>query len=262
MKNRKKGKRKTAHWRAANRPEVRQRIVKLRRYWSRWDAVTRGDYLRALTRSGCTQRGLAHDLNKPETTIRRYMVLSSQSEAERAAFRSGETAKRILARKVARDRRVGMETRVKEENKSGALSDEIAEIILDFCLTRGGVPETQVWEWAIPNLLAQTREITRGLSVARPALFKLPKGISLTSLYQMARPQEYPDEYWIVHRAGWLANILMAIAPEFEIRESAMDKAEERSYKESTIVIRADLEEFWGRRLRTLLALPSQTQQA
>jgi predicted transcriptional regulator len=261
MKSQTTKKRKTAHWRAAHRPEVRKLSVKLRRYWSRWDAIKRGDQLRDLINRGCSQRGLARDLGKSEPTIRRYLVLSSQSEVEREAFRKGETAKRILARKAARDRRRMIESRVREENKSGVLSDEIAEIILDFCLTRRGVPETQVRESGIPHLLAQTRKITRGLHVTRPGLFKLPKGITLVSLYRMARPLDYPGEYWEEHRAGWLSNILMAIAPELDIRESAITKAEERSYREMGILIRADLEEVWIKRLKTLLALPSQTQQ-
>jgi hypothetical protein len=169
-------KRKTAHLRATSQPDVWRLIVELRQQWDRWDEIKRGDHLRDLKRRGCTQRGLARELNMGESTIRRYMVLSSQTEAERAAFRNGETAKRILARRAAKERRRIIESRVREENESGTLSSEIAEIILDFCLARRGVPETQVYESGIPGLLAQTREITRGLSVARPALFKIPKG--------------------------------------------------------------------------------------
>lgn len=64
----------------------------------------RGDLLRMLKERGCTIRGMARDLGKSETTLRRYMMLSAQPPEERQRFKDGETAKRILARKAIRDR--------------------------------------------------------------------------------------------------------------------------------------------------------------
>lgn len=144
--------------------------------------------------------------------------------------------------------------RFTEEKKSGAVSDEGSEIILDFCFAK---PEIPVAEGGITTLLDRVGDITRGLSVTGPVKIKLPKNISLADLYGLARPEDRPGEYWLEHRAGWLANILVTIAPELVIRERAMNKAEERvrTNLKKQVEIRPDLEAVWKNRLKSLLAI-------
>lgn len=143
------------------------------------------------------------------------------------------------------------------------MSDEGAEIILDFCFTKRRGPKTPILDIDIPTLLNRVREITRGLSVTRPVRIRLPQKISLVGFYRLARPEENPEEFWFEHLAGWLANILVNIAPELAIREDAMDKAEERvlTNQNKVIEIRPDLEAVWQERLKSLVAIRALNQQ-
>ena len=86
----------------------------------------------------------------------------------------------------------------------------------------------------------------------------MTKDISLVGLYRLLRPANYPGEDWLEHRAGWLSNILVNIAPELDIRESAMNKAEDWVYKcpgNKPIPVRPDLESAWAKRLKSLLKI-------
>ena len=124
--------------------------------------------------------------------------------------------------------RAGQE-RLNEENRSGALSDEVADIILNFCRMRDGIPETQIRDYDLSNLLGMVKEFTRGELGPCPPPIKLPRKISLTELYRMTRPPESDGHMWLGHRAIWLAKIVMAIAPEFLIRVTALAKVEKRA---------------------------------
>jgi hypothetical protein len=152
------------------------------------------------------------------------------------------------------------------------LSDEIAEIILDFFLSKRKNPDTLIlgkkepdylnMQAAIPGLLENVRQITRGLAGARPVNIRLPKKITLVDLYRLTRPSAYPGEDWIERAVGWLSNILINIAPELVIRETGMNKAEERVYKAqwNKVEIRPDLETVWAKWLKSLLAIQASEQ--
>lgn len=273
MKKRKAKPRKTEHRLALKKPEARQLLGRLKRYWDRWDEIKRGELLYSLRQvHHCSIRGLAKDLDKKESTLRRYIMLSQLPTEERRTFSEGETAKRVLARKVARDRDRAAADRLAEEKRSGALSDEIAEIILDFLLSKRKNPDTLIlgkqepdylkMQAAIPCLLENIRQITRGLAGVRPVKIRLPKKITLVDFYRLARPADYPGEGWIERAVGWLSNILINIAPELVIRETGMNKAEERVYKAqwNKVEIRPDLETVWAKRLKSLLAIQASEQ--
>lgn len=262
--------RKTQHRIALKKPSTRQLVGRLKRYWDLWDEIKRGELLFALTNNKdhqCSIRGLAKDLDEKEATLRRYIMLSQLPPEERAKFREGETAKQVLARKAARDRDQLITSRIVEEKKSGALSDEVADVILDFLLSKRRDPKTLVFGAepdyrsmlaAIPCLLENIREITRGLVGVSPVKIRLPKGISLVDFYRLARPAAFPGEDWMERAVGWLANILVNIAPESLIREAAMNKAEERVRKipsRERIEIRPDIEAIWKKRLKSLVAI-------
>ena len=95
-------KKETAHRKIADSPEVEPLIVKLREDWENLDDIQRGDFLRDLVSRGCSLRGLASDLVVPETTLRRYMKLSSLPDADREALKAGESAKKALTRRPSR----------------------------------------------------------------------------------------------------------------------------------------------------------------
>lgn len=132
----------------------------------------------------------------------------------------------------------------------------MADIILDFCLTKRRSLETQINEGCIPTLLMRVKEITRGQSTLL-VLIKLPKRITLVRLYKLLRPADYRDEYWLEHRAGWLSTVLVNVEPDVDIRDTAIHKVAERFYHSNwgELNVRPDLEEIWNRRLKSLLKI-------
>lgn len=100
----------------------------------------------------------------------------------------------------------------------------MADLILEFCRYEDGEDKVRCLAVDMDNLLWQTRWITRGGAWRQPA--KLAP--DLQKLFEINRPKEEAGVIWISHRAEWLAAILMTVAPEEDIRELAMTKAEHR----------------------------------
>ncbi len=243
-------KRKTAHRKIAGSPEVRPLILKLREDWEHLDDIQRGDFIRDLFNHGCSIRGLVSDLGVPETTLRRYMTLPSLPSADRNSLKEGESVKKSLARKAVRDAKTSGQERLIEEKKSGAPSDKAADTILDFC--KNALPDEPIRDFDLPIVLEDVRRFTRGELGPPPASIQLPKKINLPELYRITRPSKSTDEEWFGHRVIWLAKIMMAIAPEFEIRETAMNKAEKRAGELAVNPTRKEEEEIWIQRRLTL----------
>ena len=221
-------KKKPTHRKIASSSEVSPLIDDLRRDWELCDKVQRGDRLRDLDRQGRSVRRLARDLDIPETTLRRYVTLSLLPETDRKALKAGDTAKKALARKAVRDHARAGQQRFDAEKRSRAPSDKSAGTIVDFC--KNGVPDEPIRDCDLPLLLEDVRRFARGeLGPPPPVIPLLPKKISLPGLYRITRPPKSTDEDWLGHRVIWLAKIMMAVAPEPGIRETAMNKAEKRA---------------------------------
>ena len=120
-----------------------------------------------------------------------------------------------------------MQKKLDEEKRSVAPSDKVADSILDFC--KNSVPEMPIRDYDLSNLLEDVRRLTRGELGPRPPSMQLPRKISLTELYRITRSPDSSEDMRLGHRAIWLAKIVMAKAAEFDIRETAMNKAEKRA---------------------------------
>lgn len=96
----------------------------------------RGERLQRLISLGCSTRGLGAELGKSATTIRRHMVIAGLPAADRRAIEGGASAKGILKLKETADRIQRIQARVDKDQKKGAISDQIASIILWFCHAR------------------------------------------------------------------------------------------------------------------------------
>jgi len=224
-----KKRRRSGHRIEASKPAVKERIAALRRDWKRGaDPVTLGRQILALTgKARCSFRGLGEQIRKPESTLRRYAMLASLPAEDRAALLRGETAKVVIARKAKRDWQERCRARLLVENETGSVSDEVADLILDFCRYEDGEEKGRCFGSQVDNLLSATRDITRARK-AHPIPGKIPT--DRLKLFACSRPKEMLGEHWIYHRAGWLAMILMTVAPEEDIREVAMNKAERRRF--------------------------------
>jgi len=217
------------HRRAAAEPEVRALINDLRQQWEELDRIERGEKLRKLIARGCSTRGLAEALGISATGIRRYMTLAALPERLREAVRAGSSAKKILTMKAQADREHKRRERIALDARTGELSDELADEILEFCRTVRGVPETPIAEYDLPTVLNQCRNHLRGSIPSDLRAFKFPKKRGLKQRFQATRPEEEKDEVWIGHRGRWLANLIISEAPESSIWEEGIEKAEKRA---------------------------------
>jgi hypothetical protein len=72
----------TAHQHAMTRPEVREALIGLRACWSILTPRQLGEQLNELVGFECSVRGIAKELGKPETSIRRFITLAKQPEKD------------------------------------------------------------------------------------------------------------------------------------------------------------------------------------
>src|ERR1035441_8572980 len=123
----------TAHRRTMTDSSVRELVSKLLQGWGSMGPLERGERLCELSSLGCSTRGLETDLQQSATSIRRHMALAKLPEKDRKAIQAGASAKKILALKAIADRHKRRQQRVDEDRKTGALSDQLATTVLEFC---------------------------------------------------------------------------------------------------------------------------------
>ena len=229
---RKTGKKRTnetTHRLALADPKVASLVKDLRIRWKSLDGVERGDRLRELAGLGCSTRGLEKALGQSATSIRRHIGISKLPNADREALRNGESAKNILARKAMADRARRARERVRVDNETGVLSDEMADLILDFCRTQEGVPETPVWKSAIPQFMECVTMAVNAQQDSERSYLKLSKRLSTQELFKRTRPAQEKEEFWMEYQARWLARIICARTPEGPIWQRALEKTARRA---------------------------------
>ena len=87
----------TAHERAIKSPKVREAVSKLRSGWDGLSSLDRGQQLTKLTELNCSERGLAVELRKPPSTLRRYIALVTKSTIDSKAATGDAIAKKTKA---------------------------------------------------------------------------------------------------------------------------------------------------------------------
>jgi hypothetical protein len=219
----------TGHRRALADPDVAKLIAGLRKRWKAIDGIERGDHLRELTNLGCSRRGLGKGLRQSATTIRRHIELAALPIAQRRAVEAGASAKKILADKAILDRQRRRKKRIDDNRKTGALSDEVADIILEFCRAGGNLPLTPILEAEITEFMSGVAINLSRLEVGGQPGIKATKRLGIAGLFEQAQPPANADTFWMDYQAEWLANIVLAKAPEHPIWEDALEKAKRRA---------------------------------
>lgn len=218
----------TAHQRSIKKPRNQALLLRLRRYWNRWDHIQRGQSLAELKRGGCSLRGLAKDIGKVSAaTLAKYIRLASLSEEDRDALRHGETEKRVLAKIAARKRLQETTDRIVQDSKTHKHSTELANIVLDFFRTE----DADVHPSAIDTIIQCAKQrFHNPLPFPRPTVIKLPRRLSRAELFKLTKPQpewrEDPHEIGFIQR--WLETIVASVEPEQEIRDRGMNMVQAR----------------------------------
>ena len=222
-----KNPKRTVHRKIAEKPSIQRAIRKLSQNWKHLDPVERGESLDTLIVAGCSRRGLAKELGQSATSIRRHITLANLPDAEREAVKAGKSAKRILALKAQEDRRRQMQRRIDKDRRTGTISDQLADHIIEFCkANRSNVTARD------PDMLTHFFSAVRN-SLNRPdwgrePAKKLRKGLPLKRRFTLTRPQPDGDEFITEHLARWLASFLRSEAPESLLQERALEKADIR----------------------------------
>ncbi len=256
---------RTVHQRAMESRKVAAAVRELHRIWDRIDPIERGDRLLDLAEQGCSRRGMGKAMRKSATNIRRHMTLAALPEEERAAVKAGSSAKKILAKKALADRRRKMRERIAADRRTGVFSNYLADIILEFCRTVNGVPETRIREYDMENFMRATRGAMLELESRGVKGTRFPMRFNLRKCFKLTRPPDKPDESWMGdpdseswmgHRAKWLAKLLLTEAAESPIRHRAIEMAERRSEELRIKVTNMEAREQRRARLASILAGP------
>ena len=206
-------------------------VLKLRQDWKNLDVDERVSRLQDIVSPGCSVRSLASDLNVPEATLRRHLKFVSTPEAKPAAVKTGVPDKKPMGKDIARDcAQEGMNPIVKEKPIRD-LSDEVADIMLDFC--ENAVHGDPICGSDLVTFLAEVRKLVRSGNGPTLASLQMSEKISWPQRYRMTRPPEIFRNDRLRYRAKWLVKILESIAPE-SIRETAFAKASVITLKPAT----------------------------
>ncbi len=217
---------KTAHQPIACSPEVKPLVLKLRQDWKNLDVDERVSRLQDIVSPGCSIRGLSRDLDVPEATLRRCLKFASTPEPKPAAVKTGVPDKKPMGIDIARDcAQEGMNEIVKEKPPRD-LSDEVADIMLDFC--KNAVHGEPIRGSELVTFLVEVKKLVRSGGGPTLASLQMSPKISWPQRYRMTRPPDIFGKDRLRYRAKWLVNILESTAPE-SIRETAFAKATQRA---------------------------------
>ena len=220
--------RRTAHRQSMADPRVRKLVDVLRRCWKSMGPIKRGERLRELTTLGCSMRGLEGKLKQSATSIRRHMLLAELPEEDRKAIEAGSSAKKILVQKADAKRKKCQGERIIEDQKTGAISDEVAAIILEFCRAKEGGNRVPRSGESAEKLMIQTLAELFKREASHERVPRVSKKLGMKGLLRKTKPRKDNDEALIAYEAKWLARLVLAKAPERPIWENAIEKAERR----------------------------------
>lgn len=217
------------HHRAKAIPKVQKLINIVRNGWAAMGPLERGQRLGKLVSLGCSRRGLERELKVSATSVRRHMEIAGLPQDDLKAIEAGVSAKAILARKATSDRRRRIQERVDEDQKTGALSDEIATIILEFCRSGYELRKDPMIGRIFPLLLDRVESLVGDFEASGRRAVKVSKKLDRRTFFRKTRPRAAKGTAELVRQANWLAEVLSLIAPESQVRANAILKARRRA---------------------------------
>lgn len=138
------------HKKALENGGTRQLLDALRIEWTQLSLVKRGFRLQALVDAGCTNRGLADDLNCTEGTIRRGLKIAKLGESQRQAIEQGANAVPILKAAEDATRQHQRDFHIRSEQERNAAIAELEETVHEFLdqeMVRSSSERFQILDW-------------------------------------------------------------------------------------------------------------------
>ena len=229
IKGKKKRAHDTVHRRRMTDSTVRELVSKLLQGWGSMGPLERGERLCELSSLGRSTRGLETELQQSATSIRRHMALAKLPEKGRKAIQAGASAKKILVLKAIADRHKRRQQRVDEDRKTGALSDQLATTILEFCRAGKQLRKSPILKGDVPILLKEVEWHLSQFAASGHRPVRVSQKLKLNARFRKMRPTKAEDTFWMNDQGEWLANVVWASAPERPIRQRALQKAEKRA---------------------------------
>jgi hypothetical protein len=148
---------------------------------------------------------LETELEISDTTIRRNLRIAELPiEAVMTMQRTGSAKKAlaqhrqaVLRSQAEADRR----QRLGSEERTGKISDFVAAAIFEFC------KQNKIFAVELEKLLPWIRLNANLIPKGSWPKNSSKRKLTLDELFRLLRPPEGPDEFWIEHRAKWLARI-------------------------------------------------------
>jgi hypothetical protein len=252
----KKSANKTKHQRAMANPKVQELVSNLARDWAAIDHLERDARLRELAAHGCSARGLGKVLGHSASSILREVAPEERPKTDRNVEEARASAQEAVSQRANAERDECQRQRIIEEEKTGALSDEVATVILEFCRAGQGLPETPILPGDVPLLLSTAERYLSNFEASDRRPVRIPEDMDLKEIFRLARPDAQKGDPWIEHQAKWLANVVWAKAPERRIWKPALRKAVGRAGELTPPLSQADRDRDRKERLSTIADLP------
>jgi hypothetical protein len=252
----KKSVNQTKHQRAMANPKVQELVSNLARDWAAIDHLERDARLRELAAQGCSARGLGKVLGHSASSILREVAPEELPKTNRNVEEARASAQEALNQRTEAERDRCQRQRIIEEEKTGALSDEVAKVIRVFYRAGDGLPETPILPGFVPLLLSTAERYLSNFEASDRRPVRIPEDMDLKEIFRLARPDAREGDPWMEHQGKWLANVVWAKAPERRIWERALGKAVDRAGELTPPRSQADRDRDRRQRLPTIADLP------
>jgi hypothetical protein len=203
-------------------------VSELKTKWINLHDLDRAAAVRTIQKSGISIRHIAAQLDKPDSSLRRLLIMLDAPADDRFLFRRGKIAGNELVRrsKAAALKRVSQhreELEQKRERRTLKAADQISKWLLQTQLNG-------------PNCEMIVNEVRREFAMRKqdgslpaPTTVRLP----LAEIIRRSRPPELTDDSidivsWF---AQWLLDWSFFAFPDQDIRDNALDLALERQCK-------------------------------
>ena len=205
--NSKRKPKQTAHRRAAANPGVMELIARLRRRWKRIKREERRRLLKDLLDRGCSRRGLAADIHRPESVVR-YCLKPRPEKRNPKAPRAPIFSKDINSRPATTPakRSPGHEPPEMKESRE-SLRRRAPQLITEFIRAKLGSPDTPEKKAWIQRLFVSLRYYASlAPNLTRP--IHLPESITIPELHELTKASLLLDPEVL---GKWLAVLLYSL---------------------------------------------------
>lgn len=224
---------RTPHRKAASNPEVAKLIKNLTRTWKHTSAGERRAMVAELLANHCSIRGIAHEANLPESTVRQYSkppdqpVGISLPRPFPAPVTPASTAGKPLAAKAGPSKK-----KYERLESIDSLRARVDEIIVNLIRTELGAKEQSPDLEKLAQVLSYARKYALGPFAKWAWTELLAPAVTESAFAHITRPSGTPTMSKIERLGLWVATILNSLGVQRAGRSVAIDEVERQLVQE------------------------------